>query len=1032
MLILGVSGACIALAAWLLLSFLTSESFLTPRIEQELSKSLLARCKVEKLDFRIIRGALAAGLKVYPVEQKTPEGRPFAVLEGLRIRHSVPELVRAKYVPSSLLIQKATLRVTPEMLEWLSEIQKKPAPAGPVKWPLVVLQQGTIEVDLPELCEAFSIEGLNLQLSQDDRGRRKGSASFQINGNPFRLELTVPPAGGAIGLELQVPHLELEKLPRPGIQDEIAPLRELALSGLARGELFLHAPTGPGHSPWWRGDFAFESLRLAHPDWPAAATALSGRCHVTERGIRLEEIQGRLANGLLRIESAHADLRDGRIGGVALRGRIAGLDVTLLNRAPLPASVAGALANAGLTAGTADVEFNFLKEHDRAPIYDIAVNLRHARAEPKAIGIPLDAVRVKGRFASDGLLELDRAEASVLGGKVTVEGTLRQAAEGRREPDMTMAFTSMPVSPELLEKLPSPVAEIARATGVEQGLADGKVVLRGRRIELDLQVSGADIRSPLLPYRLKGVSADARWSSDSQQVVIRNFEGRHDEGVLHGTATVHLNGEPALDLMLDGDYLPIDAELMDLLPPADRERLGGWQPSGRFDFSLEMRGRPLAGPQAEETGLEGIDAEVRLRDVSISHADIGLLARGLNGYVRTGKDTLRISELTGEAMGVRFQADGTVAMGPESAASWLRIRTARTRITAELLASWPEAVRRKVQSFSPRGEFEIEGELRNVASEKGDVSGNLTVLLHDASWEIAGIPICTPGEVRLAMEMQRGKELTLRGIVRLDRVGVGPIKGSDFRATVGFEHNKLSVPFCDLSAYGGKIVLEDAALDMAGTRWNGRARISRVDLKSMMADLAGARAGTRRERRNAPSGVLNADFEFEGKGYGIGGLSVESGELEISTGRLYTLPMVLSVFNVLDLKLPSESPVSDAYVLFDVKESTLHIKQALLTGGTTPIGITGTVGLQENLPFKDQPLDLTFNVIRRKGILDKVPIVNWAKYLTLDQLRKSVLQARVVGTLGEHGSTSVLRPITAPIRGMWDLLQKLSPSEPEQ
>lgn len=63
------------------------------------------------------------------------------------------------------------------------------------------------------------------------------------------------------------------------------------------------------------------------------------------------------------------------------------------------------------------------------------------------------------------------------------------------------------------------------------------------------------------------------------------------------------------------------------------------------------------------------------------------------------------------------------------------------------------------------------------------------------------------------------------------------------------------------------------------------------------------------------------------------------------------------------------------------------------------------------------------------GILDAIPEINWIKHLTIGKLRRLVLQARVRGTVTDYRARTLFGPVTAPLTGMWRLLQRVSPDQ---
>jgi len=738
----------------------------------------------------------------------------------------------------------------------------------------------------------------------------------------------------------------------------------------------------------------------------------------------LQEVTGELGGSPLRIESAQVALQAGRVDSVAVRGRIRDLSVDALARAKLPDVMAGIVDETGLSSGLADLDFDFATRVDGEPTFEVAVNLRQGRAQPRKAPLLLEDVQLTARFRSEGEVEIERARAALNGGQVEATGILRRSAEGKIVPDVELRLTAMPVTDATLRDLPEAVQQIRELLGLQDCQLDGKVSLRPAGMALDVRVSGAEICPQPFPYSLENVSCNLQWSSDAGKVVVQDFVGQHGRGAFRGSGTVNLVERATVDLVLEGRDLPLDEQIHSLLPANAHERWGEWAPIGHFDFSLQMRNRELTLRPERDSPLAGIDAEVRLRDVSLTNASLGLAVRRLRGQILANENMVEITRVAGDALGVEFEAKGYIPLGPMRTGGRVLIACPRRWLTRQLVEGWPEEIAREILKFSPEGEFELQAELQDVGNREQGLAANLTLALHDLALHIGEVPVLVTGTASASVEHAGTKDIALRCVVLLDRVRASRFYGSDLLANLSYSEGRITLAGCDMTTFGGRLSVGEGFCELPELNWQLKGQISHLDLESLMAAFGV-------EGKKAPAGSLRGMVELSGRGTDRSTMNGR-GELQIDRGRLYNLPIIVAVLNLFDLRLTGQSPVSYAYAAFRVDKETVHLEDVLLAGGAFPLHILGTVGIQEDLSLNDQPVDLIFSIPRRRGILDEIPIINWVKHLTIDQFRSRALQSHIAGTIGNYQAKSVLQPVMAPISSMWKLLQKLSPEQAEE
>jgi len=1015
---------CICLGIFVAVAIVTSSSFLEPRAERVLRDVLDSSCRIEGLGFGVFAGVSAERVEVSLPEQEENEAEPVVVLEGLRIRHSLLHLIRGRFRVRSVFVRNVRLRITPEVVRWIRGLQRPGAGELP-QLPQIEVADGTVSVDLPEMCDAFSIDRLNFRLLGGNVDRMSGAASFALAGDRYFTELQSRGPDQDILLRLEIPDARLAGLPRPHIGGAGSVWEHLDADGQVRGTLSVRIPVGgEDRRPVVRGDLFVAELNLSHPELPVAFTDIAGACRVSDRNIEFEEVIGNVGKGDFSVETGRISLREGKAARVALRGWVRGFNTNRLAHIDLPPELARSVEYVGLQSGEMDIEFDIVG----APGNDdyaigAVVSLRDGKVQPKPVPVPFDDVHITARVASDGSIGIEQARAAVNGGRVSMAGYVRRAADGTMVPDLAFVLSGVPLEQEMLQKVPGNLHELLQTLGIEGGKLDGELRLNSDKVAIDGRITATTMRAEAVPYTLQDVSGTIHWSSDERGVVIDTVTARHGKGTVRGSGAVTLGDVPAITFDLEGRDVPIDEELHAVVPPEVRELWQRWTPTGRFDFSLHMRDKQFAHEPGTGEPLAGIDTYVRLKNISITHKESEQTVKLLHGTLLASENRAELVGLVGEAFGVQLSTDGYVSFTDGQPRGVVRVRSPRTELTAELVADWPEKIAQQVRRFGTEGGFEVVAELRPFSADATQgVGASLDVILHDLALRVNGTPVSTTGRLHANTENIVAKEIEARGSTQLNRLRLGPVYGNDLVARVDYSGDRISLSRVDMKVFGGMLAVEEGFCALPEMDWAINGRISHVHLETLLTALG-------MERKEVPSGVVGGTFELRGNRLGVGALR-GNGELNVVRGRLYDIPIVMSVLNLFDLRLPGAAgPVSDGYTAFRIENQTLYLDDLLLLGGSVPIHCRGTIGMEPGVAAMDQQIDLLFTIPKQRGILDAIPVVNWAKYLLIDPLRRYAFQARVTGTLGEYKVSSLLRPVTEPITRVGELLQRLSPPQ---
>ena len=392
----------------------------------------------------------------------------------------------------------------------------------------------------------------------------------------------------------------------------------------------------------------------------------------------------------------------------------------------------------------------------------------------------------------------------------------------------------------------------------------------------------------------------------------------------------------------------------------------------------------------------------------------------LSGRVRydAAADTLRLDDVEGRSDKLAIELDGTVALAGVGRGSGMHVRVGGLRLDGELRQALPKELARAWQALGVRGGTVHASALVAVRPrDRQPLLASASVAVEDLALATSPPVDRVTGHARYTAPPAGAAAQPALLSVRVERARVLAVRLQDVAALAlltprAVQLKQVSGALCGGLAAGRLRIQRGEPL-----RYEGHFDVEHVDVESLARALGGSGV--------LPSGWLRGAVEFKGEGSDVGGLEL-TGTCKIDRGRLYELPLLLSVLDVLSLQLPGEGTVTDAHLEFRIENRALHVDHFLLAGRAQPVDIAGTIALRPGVRFEDQQVDLLFTTVRRKALLDRVPVLGWVKDKTLDSLKRHFLQARATGTLAHPKVKTVLAPVAEPIGKFWSLLGRVT------
>ena len=165
------------------------------------------------------------------------------------------------------------------------------------------------------------------------------------------------------------------------------------------------------------------------------------------------------------------------------------------------------------------------------------------------------------------------------------------------------------------------------------------------------------------------------------------------------------------------------------------------------------------------------------------------------------------------------------------------------------------------------------------------------------------------------------------------------------------------------------------------------------------------------------SGLLYGRITYRGNGADPKSFYAD-GQININEGYLSDVPIILSVFNLLNLTLPKKESFHSAQTKFTVKDGIIHVNEGKVYSDTVELNGKGDINLKG---------DLHLNIVAgfSKDFFSQIPIVGRLFEFIVGGVRKQLTMVEIRGTFLKPESHSVpFKSFTRSIKSMFDLLPK--------
>lgn len=968
-------------------------------VENRMGDLLDAQVTIGGLDFSIYRGMHAQQLTIRP--ETLPDES--VTLTDVSVEHSVAGLLIGRYRMKRIDIGNINTTITPGLITWASgKLENQGTDSG--NFPDISVGDGVLDLGLSELLEPlqvkpFDIDKLRFSVRQHNR-HISGMLSFAVGANDVRLRFEAAADQGFIESEVEINGFDLSFLKPLRVGEHYLDPSRMKVSGVLSGTV-----TYLTSSRQWVGGLLLSGVAAGLPETGLVITNGRAGIQLSDGEVTIHGGDFHALGGQVTIPLVEIGLGEEGIEVFRFSADTKGLDLPLVKESGILMFLPERFHPDRLDSGQVDASIDGRWHPVAGFDYQVDAMLQNVSGLLKNPEVEFSRLKAQADMKASGAVRIKAASANFWDGRVEIDGSLSIVGDGRLEDlDLDIQIEDMIFNDTLMGMLPEPVQKGIRFAGPSNVVkGGGDIKLAEAATSLELTVVAEKLVPFDLPIEFENATGTIKWIRGTSRILFEDVSGTTSGNPVRGNGVLRVGDGLEADFTVLGKDIGLSREILDWL----HVDIGDWQVDGRFDLALQaMSWRPV--PNSVIASLSGIESAIDLKGVSLDHPEHGRVGRSLYGTLEQTADGLDLKDFKGDVYAIAMTGSGVFPFQHMDKKPYLLMKSEIFELNPDLYHPLPFETGLEEMGLGGRGSIET----RIVANfDDGlSLSGEATATLYDMNMVKANTSMGASGAVRLHFLGER-----FWGNLSLHDVHLSNLAIEKFATDFNYNSHRLHFEDLNIEAYGGNIVSDEVYVNTKDKFWETRFDIDQLDLGKLIKSFDVM-------DNEVPEGILRSGFTLNGVGFDTHSIEGRA-DVKIDDGKLYSFPILVAVLSLFDLRLPTQSPVTNAIGSFGIGNGQITIEDLLFTGGSLPIYMEGYVGLQNHIPVKDQPLYLIVTLARNESILDRIPLVGILKHYTIDLLRRLVFQARVGGTLGDYKVTTISSPITDQIQKMWSFLE---------
>ena len=747
-------------------------------------------------------------------------------------------------------------------------------------------------------------------------------------------------------------------------------------------------------------------VEMTYFRFPYRLTNLQGTVRFGPEGFEIDRVAGR--HGPTTVELAGYARNPGpRVDAlVEVRARGVALDEDL-HAAMTPGQ--RAVYDQYRPSGRADLEVTIRRPPEEGARLDVIVQADLDGCTVRYEEFPYEVTEARGRVRIErGRTEIERIVGRHGPAEIVLEGEVVASAEGPAIVRLRLEGRDVPVDEDLEAALPERERRTLRAFHLS-GPADIRgTVTRGPETQgalvydLAIALKGARMIYEAFPFLAEDVTGSIHLTPESCR--IEHLAGTNSGARIEATGWVEQQPDDyALDVEITGEQVLLDTQLRGALGPQARSAWQEMAPSGRVDIQAHLTKALGKGEVLKHrVRVTARGASARLEAFPYPLEDV-------RGVLEFEGDQVRLQGVEARNGPTHFVLNGWISYGQEGAEMDLVVEARDVRLEGPLRQALPAALASVFQTLGATGRMDLSLErlrYRRTGPDAFEADWTGTALLD----EVSLVPGAKIANVVGTAEMRgtyAAGQLALDGALWIQQGKIADKDVSNMRLEFAktADSSEVTVRRIEGEFYGGGVEGTGRLTLEPPGRYGFSVEADGVDFERLLRD------GFRLEHP-ITGGRMRATLALRAVGPKAEGTEA-AGYAHVTDARLYELPLVVRILNLLRLAPPDRTAFREAEVWYFVRGKRIILGDIRLLGRAMNLYGAGTIE-------PDGQLNLSF----LPGRKDDDPLVPALAEL-LEGVRKELVLVEVRGTIADPDvRLRSFTKLSAPVRELAELVRQ--------
>ncbi len=690
--------------------------------------------------------------------------------------------------------------------------------------------------------------------------------------------------------------------------------------------------------------------------FPYRVRNVEGSVEYTAQGVFLRELHGEHAGGTVSVNGRLAKATKWAAKMVTVKGTGLPIDEALWLGLPEryrrireqfdPQGTFDALVEFTQPAGT--------EERPGKRRFKSRVSLRDVSAS--FVGFPYRVDSLTGTLLIDkGKLEVVDVAGRSGDARIAVDGSLRFDSERITALDLAVSGRSVPLDDALLSALPAGARDKVQAFH-PSGSFDVETYVKldgdakGVLCTSDVVLHDVTIRHEKFPVEVVGITG--RLHVTPEAITTSELAGRYNEAKVsvEGSVKTVIGGPSTVDLAVRTVDLRLDETLRSALPQPVREALGDWKIDGPIATETVCR-----TDSADVGGTRVMRTLARLTGATLSHPRLPIPFRNVRGQITFDAKGARGTGVEGRYGEAGVYLDFDVRRTQEGEEGTFTLGATGVALNDSLRDLLSEGMAATWDRLRPSGSIDLQVE--RLECRRVGADGPRT-------WSVEGyVELNDVGLAGVADIERMSGTLVGSGLV-VDRLGGTTLSGTLALATVEVLGQRLTSTKSDWSGVrtadgAGMLVLGsiqgrihdgsltakvEVAFDPERTDYNLSTTVHGMQIAPLIRSGRAPRAPDDEPAQVRGladghlylSGVVGRPRQTRGRG-----------RFEVLDAKIYRLPLILAIINVLQLSIPDGNAFDDARTDFFIIGNRVQFEEIVLRGSALALIGSGSMTLPE-------------------------------------------------------------------------------------